>query len=136
MPHIVTYRGTTYPWQSDHMGHINVMWYVSKFDEATWPFFNALGLTPAYLRGRYGMAAVQQNISYKAELVAGDIIEIRSQLIEVRDRVLRYVHQLYRIEPEALTAVCELTAVHFDRETRRACPLPSVVKARAEEMAG
>jgi acyl-CoA thioesterase FadM len=28
-----------YPWHCDHMGHMNVMWYVGKFDEATWIFF-------------------------------------------------------------------------------------------------
>ena len=30
-----TYRGTVYPWQCDHVGHMNIMWYVGKFDEAT-----------------------------------------------------------------------------------------------------
>jgi hypothetical protein len=24
---ILTYRGVVYPWQCDHMGHMNVMWY-------------------------------------------------------------------------------------------------------------
>ena len=74
-----TYRGTVYPWQCDHVGHMNIMWYVGKFDEANWNLFARLGLTPSYLResGR-GMAAVQQNISYKRELLAGDIVEIRA----------------------------------------------------------
>ena len=68
MPDLLTYRGTVYPWQCDHIGHMNVMWYVGKFDEATWHLFAQIGLTPSYLResGR-GMAAVQQNISYKRE---------------------------------------------------------------------
>jgi acyl-CoA thioester hydrolase len=35
MPDELTYRGTVYPWQCDHIGHMNVMWYVGKFDEAT-----------------------------------------------------------------------------------------------------
>lgn len=29
-----TYRGTVYPWQCDHVGHMNIMWYVGKFDAA------------------------------------------------------------------------------------------------------
>ena len=36
---IVTYRGATYPWQCDHIGHMNIIWYVSKFDEANWNLF-------------------------------------------------------------------------------------------------
>src|SRR5690349_9906137 len=67
-----TYRGTVYPWQCDHMGHMNIMWYVGKFDEANWNLFARIGLTSGYLRdsGR-GMAGVQQNISYQRELFAG-----------------------------------------------------------------
>ena len=42
---LLTYRGTVYPWQCDHMGHMNVMWYVGKFDEATWQFMASLGLS-------------------------------------------------------------------------------------------
>ena len=40
-----TYRGTVYPWQCDHVGHMNIMWYVGKFDEANWNLFARLGLT-------------------------------------------------------------------------------------------
>jgi acyl-CoA thioester hydrolase len=64
-----TYRGTVYPWQCDHVGHMNVMWYVGKFDEATWQFLNLLGLTPSFLRAaKRGMAAVDQHISYMQEM--------------------------------------------------------------------
>ena len=85
-----TYRGTVYPWQCDHVGHMNIMWYVGKFDEANWNLFARLGLTPSYLRGSgRGMAAVQQNITYKRELLAGDIVEIRSHLLEIRNKSIR-----------------------------------------------
>lgn len=66
MSKLVTYMGTVYPWQCDHIGHMNVMWYVGKFDEATWTFFHHLGVTPTYLRqANRGMAAVQQTIQYR-----------------------------------------------------------------------
>jgi acyl-CoA thioester hydrolase len=66
---IETHRGAVYPWHCDHMGHMNVMWYVGKFDEATWNLFASLGVTPAYLREQSrALAAVQQNITYKREL--------------------------------------------------------------------
>ena len=45
MSFVITYRGTVYPWQCDHMGHMNVMWYVGKFDEATWQILSTLGLS-------------------------------------------------------------------------------------------
>lgn len=56
-PWRLTYRGAVYPWNCDHVGHMNVMWYVGKFDEATWCFLADLGLTPGALRARgRGMA--------------------------------------------------------------------------------
>ena len=33
----INYRRTAYPRQRDHMGHMNVMWYVGEFDEASSP---------------------------------------------------------------------------------------------------
>ena len=54
----VTCKGAVYPWQCDHIGHMNVMWY-GKFDEANWNFFATLGLTPTYFHEQHrGMAAV------------------------------------------------------------------------------
>src|SRR5690606_23424354 len=78
----ITYRGTVYPWHCDHMGHMNVMWYVGKFDEATWQLFTALGAGPSFLRdANRGMAAVEQHCRYRRELHAGDVVTIRSEVL-------------------------------------------------------
>jgi acyl-CoA thioester hydrolase len=64
---LMTYRGCVYPWQCDHVGHMNIMWYVGKFDEANWNLLAAVGITPSYMRRENrGMAAVQQNIARSA----------------------------------------------------------------------
>ena len=127
-----TYRGTVYPWQCDHVGHMNIMWYVGKFDEANWNLFARLGLTPSYLReaGR-GMAAVQQNITYKRELVAGDVIAVRSGLLEIRDKVARFVHEMRHAVTNEVAAVCVLTGVHMDASSRKSIAFPPEVLARA-----
>lgn len=124
-----TYRGTVYPWQCDHVGHMNVMWYVGKFDEASWNLLARIGLTPSYLRlsGR-AMAAVQQNISYKRELLAGDIVEIRSALLEVRDKSIRFVHEMRNAETGEIAAICEITGVHMDREVRKSAPFAAAIR--------
>src|ERR1700748_555 len=115
-----TYRGTVYRWQCDHVGHMNIMWYVGKFDEANWNFFARLGLTPTYLRqsGR-GMAAVQQNIAYRRERLPGDIIEITSSLLEIRDKSIRFLHEMRNAETGEIAATCEITGVHMDRALRK-----------------
>src|SRR5690349_3694340 len=47
---LLTYRGAVYPWHCDQNGHMNVMWYVGKFDEATWSLMARIGVTRSYLR--------------------------------------------------------------------------------------
>lgn len=117
---VETYRGTVYPWHCDHMNHMNVMWYVGKFDEATWNFFALLGATPSYLRGNgRGMVAVDQRIAYRHELHAGDTVAVRSGALEVRDKVIRFVHEMRNAETQQIAAITMLTGVHIDTTTRR-----------------
>ena len=131
----ITYRGMVHQWHCDHMGHMNVMWYVGKFDEATWNLFASIGMTPRYFREQHrGMAAVQQNISYKRELLAGDIVEVRSRVVEVRDKVLVFAHEMRNAADGEIAALCELTGVHLDREARKSTPFPNEIREQAARM--
>jgi acyl-CoA thioester hydrolase len=128
-----TYRGAVYPWHCDHMGHMNVMWYVGKFDEATWNLFAAMGVTAAFLRDNArGMAAVQQNITYRRELHAGDTVAVRSAFIEVRGKVARFVHEMANAQTGEISAICVLTGVSMDSRTRKSCPFPTDIVERAQ----
>jgi acyl-CoA thioester hydrolase len=130
-----TYRGTVYPWQCDHNGHMNIMWYVGKFDEANWNLFARIGLTPSYLRDSgLGMAAVQQNIAYKRELLAGDIVEVRSVLLEIRDRSIRFKHEMRNVETGEIAAICEITGVHMDRQARKSAAFSDSIRRTAARL--
>jgi acyl-CoA thioester hydrolase len=132
----VTYRGAVSASQCDHIGHMNIVSYGAKFDEANWVFFCEIGLTPSYLRSeRHGMAGVQQNISYSRELFAGDVIEIRSRLVEIADKRLTMRHEMRNIETGEIAAACEITAVHLDKQARKACDFPPEVRAAAQALA-
>ncbi|MEK7249044.1 MAG: thioesterase family protein [Bacteroidota bacterium] len=133
----VTYRGVVYPWQCDHIGHMNVMWYVGKFDEATWHLFALMGITPTYMRDqKRGMAAVEQTITYKRELRAGDVIAIRSGLLEMKERVIRFHHEMWNEETGDVVATTILTGVHMDTEERKSCPFPPEILERGRKMVG
>jgi acyl-CoA thioester hydrolase len=127
----LTYRGTIYPWHCDHMGHMNVMWYVGKFDEATWQLFASVGLHSSRLRQEgIGLAAVEQRIEYKRELLAGDVISIRSSFQEVREKVVLFSHEMMNQETQEVAARTFLTGVCIDLKTRRAKPLPADARER------
>ncbi len=131
----VTYRGTIYPWHCDHVGRMNVMWYVGKFDEATWCFLTDLGLTPGLLRAESrGMAAVKQEISYSRELLAGDVVTVRTRLLEFRERVIRFRQEMLNADSGEVAATTDLTAVHMDTAARRAIALPEAVRRRGQAL--
>lgn len=133
---ILTSLGVVYPWQCDHMGHMNVMWYTGKFDEATWHLLALIGLTPTYLREqKRGMVAVQQETTYKRELVAGDLISIQSGIIEIREKVVRFYHEMLNTQTKELAAKTTLTGVHLDTETRKSCPFPPEILERGRGLA-
>lgn len=127
----VTHRGVVYPRELDHMGHMNVVSYVAKFDQATWNFFCDIGFTPSYLRdsGR-ALAAVRYDITYKKELRAGDVVTIRTKLTRVGSSSLTYVHEMRNGETIEIAALAEVTGVLIDRETRRSTPFPVDVVER------
>lgn len=130
----LTYRGTVQRWHCDHMDHMNVMHYVGKFDEATWNLFTDLGISGTYLRdANKGMAAVQQNITYRRELMAGAVVTVTSRVLEVREKLIRFVHEMRDGDTGEVAALCELTGVHIDRTTRRSCPFPETIRSRVEE---
>jgi acyl-CoA thioester hydrolase len=129
---VFTYRGIVYPWHCDHMGHMNVMWYAGKFDEASWQLLFILGLTSARFKQHgVAVAAVEQHVEYKRELHAGDAVTIRSSILEIRDKSIRLRHEMTDDETGQVAAVAVLVGVFLDEVTRKARSLPADVRDRA-----
>jgi acyl-CoA thioester hydrolase len=120
---IITYRGGVYPLALDHMGHMNVMWYVGKFDEASWQLLARLGLTRTRC-AREGREAValDQRIDYRRELHAGDLITVRSRALEVNEKTLCMTHEMTNDQTGELAAVTVIVGLHIDAYLRRPVP--------------
>jgi acyl-CoA thioester hydrolase len=111
---------------------MNVASYVAKFDEATWQLFAAIGLAPSRLReGGIGMAGVEQHIEYKRELYAGDVVTVTSTVLEVKDKAIRFLHEMKNDETGETVAKTTLVGVHLDMSTRKARSFPDDVRQRA-----
>lgn len=131
----ITYQGCVFPWHCDHMGHMNIRWYTAMFDDATWSFFASLGLTSSFMReNRCGLAALQQNTTYQSELLPGEVVVIRSRMQELRGKVIRFRHEMTKMENAKLVAATDFTGTHLNLETRRAMPFPDAVSARIHAM--
>jgi len=131
-----TYKGAVYPWHCDHMGHMNVMWYTGKMDEATWNLFADLGLTPAFLKSNdRGMAALEIKTTYQAELLAGDVVSVRTRVRDVvKGKLIKFTHEMMKGERGDIAAVAEITGIHMDTKERKSTPFPADVLARIERM--
>jgi len=131
---IETYRGVVYPWQLDHMDHMNVQFYTARFDEATWHLFAALGMSTSYFKTqRRGMAALEQRTLYKKELHAGALIRISSELLEAKPKTIRFLHRMYDTESGEEAASSELVGAHLDTDARKAVPFPEEIAKRQRE---
>ena len=96
-----TAKGTVHSWQCDHMGHANLRAYGEFFEQALWHVFHRIGITPSVLRGdSIRMAGVQQSIHYMKELLPGDLVLVKSQLVEMRERSLKMRHEMQHIEQQ------------------------------------
>lgn len=128
---IETYRGVAYPWFCDSMGHMNTQHYCGMFDTATFHYLASLGgLNELKSRG-FGWADRKQTITYETEVLAGELVVVRSTPLRAGQTSVTYIHRMYNVESGVLHATCENVTVLFDLGRRRAAPLTPDIRARA-----
>lgn len=131
MKEVETYRGTVYPWHCDFNDHMNVQHYIGRFDEATWHFLAMLGITPTYLKNENkAMVAAEQNIKYLEELYSGNLIYIKTHLVELKPKVVIFIHRMINAETETVVAEGRMVGVHIDKKTRKGVPFPDELMKR------
>jgi acyl-CoA thioester hydrolase len=119
----------------DHVGHMNVASYTARFDEATWQFLGALGLTPSYLRQNERSAvAADQRTQYKREVVSGSLLHITTELRELGRKSIRFVHPMFDSESGEVVATTELVGVYFDMTRRVSVDLPELVRDAGKQL--
>jgi len=137
VPDPLTFRGVVYPWHLDHMDHMNVQHYSAVFDQSSWVLLSMLGLDSEYFRkNERGMAALEQTITYKSELRAGDIFEIRSSVLDVGEKTMRIVHNMRQVKTNTLAASTTILGIHLDTRARKSLALPHEARERARVLTG
>ena len=130
-----TYRGFVYPGDCDIMGHLPTFKYFEMFDAAAYHFLAHLGIR--FDGGMAtGMADVHQEIDYLSEIRAGALLLIRSGILKVGSSSIRSVHLMTDLEGSCEHARLETVSVSFDLQARKAIPLPTDLRARAEALIG
>ncbi|NOX22571.1 MAG: thioesterase [Actinobacteria bacterium] len=130
-----TFRGIVRPNEIDQMGHMNVAYYVDKFDHGSWGFFGEIGMDAAWMVEHHrGMMAVDQHIKYRAELVAGDRVIVTTDVLGLTEKTIRILHTMTNVGTGNVAATAEMVAVFVDLDNRSGLPLPPDVRAVVERL--
>ena len=118
----------------DYNGHLNMAYYVLIFDHATDVFHDSLGLDKPY-RVETGCStfAVETHTSYLAEVLDGDEVSVRTQLLDHDEKRLHYFHRMYHAEKGFLSATTEVMTVNVDLGVRKVVPMPEAIRQKAAE---
>jgi acyl-CoA thioester hydrolase len=129
----VAWRGVVHPWLCDAMGHLTTRAYVAMFDDATYHLlFAAFGYAPgrAEWEGR-GWADVKQELTYKLEVSAGELVWIEARLLRLGTTSLTGEYSLHRAVDDSEAATFVGTTVFFDLQARRGIELTPAMRERA-----
>lgn len=131
--HLVVNKSIAQSWECDVMGHMTTRFYLAKFDDASYHLLNQVfGWTISGHESRkFGWADVRHVIEYKAEVSAGDVLEIRARVQKLGGKSFTTLYEMINLSRDELAATLESVCVYFDLELRRAIPLTDGMKQKA-----
>ena len=122
------YRETIPADYLDVMGHMNVRWYMALFDQTTWHFFDAIGLTADYtMQERKGAFALRQFINYFAEVRQGETVDMHTRVVGRTDKRFHFMHFMVNVDTGQVASSFESLGTHADLQLRRSAPLPDII---------
>lgn len=135
--YIETLRMMTQAWQCDHLGHVNVSFYMGWIGDAAFAVAAMHGWPREQMMAEQaGVAAVKAEVDYQAELRGGDMVRMESTVESIAERKIVFRHRLIRVGDEKPAMSARLTGVCIDLVQRRSRPFPPSFVARITESFG
>jgi len=125
----LTYKGAAMTWECDSNRHMNVMYYINKFENAGRNFDLEMGL--AEIMGNdpnTGIVVLEQQIRYLKEVFEDDLLYIESSLIDIGNKAFTIFHEMYNAKTKEKTSTMKAVVVLFDKVNRKALPFPEALK--------
>ncbi len=122
------YRETIPKDYIDAMGHMNVRWYMALYDQATWAFFETIGMTSEYLqRCHSGAFALRHFINYFSEIHAGQTAALHTRVLGRTDKRFHFMHFMINETADQVASSFESLGTHADLEQRRSAAFPPFI---------
>jgi acyl-CoA thioester hydrolase len=124
-------RATVAPADCDHLGHMNVQHYFRAVSDGMFSLMTEVGLPPTEIRARrLSFAVVHAETDFRAELIAGDVIALRSGVEAIGRRSAQFRHELINVASGETAMTTRFTCVLLDLERRVAVELPDDIRDR------
>jgi acyl-CoA thioester hydrolase len=132
---ISLHKGVAHPWNCDVLGHMTTRFYVAMFDDASYHFLHEVfgwnGNQSA--DGQLAMVDVRHTIDYVAEVLAGDLLEVRAGLAKIGRKSITVNYEMINLTDGNVTAKQESTSVLFDKQSRQGILIPDDLRAKANK---
>jgi acyl-CoA thioester hydrolase len=130
---ISVHKGVAHPWQCDILGHMTTRFYTAMFDDASYHFLHHLfGWNGARNdTATLGWADVRHTINYQDEVQAGDLLEVRAELVKVGGKSITAAYEMLNLGGGKVAATLESVMVLFDLEQRSAVTIPDDLRSNA-----
>jgi len=115
-------------WECDSNGHMNVMYYINKFENGGRSFSHEMGIFEL-MNEEIGFVVLEQNIKYHQEVFQDDLLYIESHLLSFSNKAFTIRHEMYNDVSKKLISTMDAVGVLFDKKNRKAIPIPEDKKA-------
>lgn len=130
-------KGSVNTWECDDIGHMNVQFYTARASDAAFFVRHELGLSPSVIRKtNTTMIALEEHYRYHRELLAGDMYTIRTRLIEMREKTLVVLHEIWNAATHELAATIVAVSASFDMGTRKLVAWSEETAAKGRALCG
>ena len=129
------WRGTAYPWECDHMGHMNVQFFAAKCCEAAGWLAHCIGLSPSVAtREQRALVPAEDYVRYLREVRGGDILLVRGAVLAHTDSALEYALEVIDAASDEVCATSRVSAVLTDMRSGRPLAWSSTERGRADAL--
>ncbi len=108
----------------DGNGHFNMAYYAVPFDRTVAEIFDEIGVGSSYRRrtGRSFFTLAAQ-LNYLRELHAGDPLGMTFRLLDLDEKRVHFVMEMYHAEEMFRAATMESLVIHIDMRVRKSAPM-------------
>ncbi len=128
-------KGVAHPWMCDVLGHLTTRHYLAMFDDAAYHLLYAVfgwaGASDA--DGKIGWVDVRHLIEYRAEVTAGDVLEIRASLTKIGTKSITISYEMTNLGKDEISATLECVCVLFDLQKRESIALSEQLRDLAAD---